>query len=143
LEATEHDDRGAVPGEGNARIHRPHQTDQFLVDDLDDLFARVDAAEDRLADYLLLDAVDEVGGDGEVDVGVEEGAADFFEALLHVGLGEPAAAAQLFQGLAEAALNAFKHGTLRFRRPLPRRPGRPWGQTTAHPGPGTAVSHPL
>ena len=40
-------------------IDRPHQLDQFVVDDLDDLFAGVERAEDFLADGLLGDAGDE------------------------------------------------------------------------------------
>ena len=41
---------------------------------LDDLLAGVEGAQHFLADGLLGDALDEVVGDGEVDVGVEQGA---------------------------------------------------------------------
>ena len=54
---------------------------------------------------------DEVVGDGEVDVGVEQGLADLLHAFADVGFGDAAAAAQLFQRLGEAALDAFKHTT--------------------------------
>src|SRR5262249_25007467 len=71
--------------------------------------AGVKSAEHFLAERLLGDAGDEVVGDGEVDVGVEKGLTDLAQPLADVGLGEPAAAEQFFQGLTEAALNAFKH----------------------------------
>ena len=61
---------------------------------------------------LLGDALDEVVGDIEVDVGLEQGTADLAQALADVGLGDSAPAAQLLQRLAEAALNAFEHSEL-------------------------------
>ena len=38
---------------------------------------------------------------------------DFLQPVANVGFGEPAASAQLLQGLAEAALNAFEHVSTR------------------------------
>ncbi len=65
-------------------------------------------------------ALDEVAGDGEVDVGVEQGLADLLHGLADVGLGDAAAAAQLLERFAETALDAFKHS---FTPPLPRAGG--------------------
>ena len=76
---------------------------------LDDLLAGVERAEDFLADGLLGDALDERVDDVEVDVGFEQGLADLAQAFADVGLGEPAAAAQLLERVAEALLNAFEH----------------------------------
>src|SRR5262249_36314168 len=75
-----------------------------------DLFTGVEGAEDFLADRFLLDTLDEVVGDGEVDVSVEQGLADFLQAVVDIGRGEPAAATEAPEGVGEAALNAFKHG---------------------------------
>src|SRR5262249_7274993 len=44
------------------------------------------------------------------------------QAVVHVGLGQLAAPAQFFQGLTEAALNAFEHDSSRQSAPDRRRP---------------------
>ena len=46
------------------------------------------------ADRLLLDALEELARELEVDVGLEEDAADFAQAFFDVGFGEDAAAAE-------------------------------------------------
>ena len=53
LEAAQHEDGGAVLGEADAGIDRPHEGDEFVVDDLDDLLAGVDGAQHGLADGAL------------------------------------------------------------------------------------------
>src|SRR5262249_43153589 len=117
LEAAEHDDRRPVLGKGDVGVYRPHQGDQLVVDDLDDLLAGIEGTEDLLAERALLHALDEVVGDGVVDVRVEQGFADLLQAVAHVRFGEPAAATQFLQGLAETTLDAFKHGCAqRFNR---------------------------
>ena len=63
----------------NVRIDRPHERDEFVVDDLDDLLAGIEGAQHFLADGALRDFGDEVLGDGEIDVGFEKG----FAHLLH------------------------------------------------------------
>ena len=60
-------------------------------------------AEHFLADGLLGDAVDEVVGDVEVDVGFEKRGADLREPLPDVGLGDAAPAAQLLEGIGQTA----------------------------------------
>ena len=92
-------------------IHRAHQVDEFVVDDAHDLLAGVQRAEHGLADGPLGDALNEVVGDGEVDVGVQQGAADFLQTVANIGFGQAAAAAQLLQRLAEAFLDALEHDT--------------------------------
>jgi len=76
------------------------ETDQFVVDDLDDLLAGGDALEDLLADALLLYALDEVACDLEVDVGGEERGAHLLERLRQF-LGKFADAAEVAEGGAE------------------------------------------
>src|SRR5215470_19398326 len=86
--------------------------DQLVIDYADDLFAGVEGAQDLLADGALGDALDEGVGDRVIDVGVEQGLADFLEALADVGLGDSAAAAQLLERFAQASLNALEHARL-------------------------------
>ncbi len=47
--------------------------------------------------------------DGEVDVGVEQGLANFLQAVADVGFGEPATPAELLERVAQTALDAFEH----------------------------------
>src|SRR5262249_39067461 len=98
-----------VLGEVEAVIDRPHHPDQFFVDDVDELLARLEAAQYPLADSLLGDALGELVDDVVIDVGVEKGLADFAQALLDVGLGDATAAAELVEGLGQAARNALEH----------------------------------
>ena len=54
-------------------VDRPHQVDQFLVDDADELLVGIERLEHRLADGLLADPADEVLDDRQADVGLEQG----------------------------------------------------------------------
>ena len=96
-------------------IDRPHEGDQFVVDDLDDLLAGIDAREHVLPDGLGFDLGDEVVGDGEVDVGFEQRPADLAQAVADVVGREPAAAAEFAQGVLEATLNRIEHAELTER----------------------------
>ncbi len=84
-------------------VGRAEQVDQFIVDDFDDLLAGMDALDDFLAEGLGLDAVDEIAGDLEIDVGFEQRHADFAQGIGDVGLGNFAEAAQVFEGVLELA----------------------------------------
>ena len=70
------------------------QLDQLVEDDLHDLLGRRERRQHVLADRALPDPLHEGAHDLEVDVGLQEGQADFAQRLLDVVLGEPAAAAQ-------------------------------------------------
>ena len=123
LQAAQHQDGGAVLGEVEAIIDRAHEIDQLGVDELDDLLAGIEAAENVLADRLLGDPLDEGVGDVVVDVGVEEGGANLLQAVANVGVGE-ALAAQTLDGVCQAACNALEHvspdgiATAKVNRPL-------------------------
>src|SRR5262249_40359543 len=84
--------------------------DEFLVNDVDDLFAGVESPQHFLADGSLSDALGKLGDDSVVDVRVEEGFADLAHRVADVGLGDAAAAAQLLAGLGEVPLSACEHG---------------------------------
>ena len=90
--------------ETDSGIDRPHERDEFVVDDLDDLLAGVDGAQDGLTDGALGDARDEGLDDLEVHVGVEQRLADLLEALLDVRLGDATTTAQLLERIAQTSL---------------------------------------
>ncbi len=81
LQAAQHEDRGAVFGEAKAMIDRPHELDQFAVNDLDDLLAGIERAEDILADGFFGDAGDKFVGDRVIDVGFQKRGPDLLQAL--------------------------------------------------------------
>ena len=83
LQADQHDHRRASPSRLEPARLAEH-LDQLVVDDLDDLLGRVEALEDLLADRPLADPLDEALGDLEVDVGLEQRAADLLERLVDV-----------------------------------------------------------
>src|SRR6185437_1110044 len=81
----------------------------LVVNDLEDLFTGVEGAQHLLTDGALGDALNEVVGDGVVDVGIEQRFAHFLHGLTDVGFRDASAAAQLLERFAEIALNTFKH----------------------------------
>jgi hypothetical protein len=58
--------------------------------------------------------VDDVLGDGEVDVGLEEGEADLAEGVVDVLVGEGALAAEGLEGSLEFFGEILKHGCFEF-----------------------------
>ena len=72
LQAAEHQHRD-VAAEVERMVHRAHQVDQLLVDDVDELLGRVERLEHRLADGLLGHAGHEILDHREADVGLEQG----------------------------------------------------------------------
>jgi hypothetical protein len=93
MEADHQDLQG--PGGGELGRALAEELYQFVVDDLDDLLARSDGLDDRLSSALCLDALDELPGDLEMNVGSEEGGAHLLEGVGHVLLGQPADPAQV------------------------------------------------
>ena len=92
-------------------IHRPHELDQLFVDDADDLFAWIERAQDLLAERLFGDPLDELVGHRVVDVGIQKSAAHFLQPVADIGFGQPAASAQLLEGLTQASLDTLEHDT--------------------------------
>ena len=82
------------PPEVQRVIDRPHQVDQFLVDDADQLLGGIQRLQHLLADGLLADPGDEVLGDRDADVGLQQGPLHQGEPFAHVRLGQLAAAPQ-------------------------------------------------
>ena len=71
LPADEHDRRRGRVAEEQSRLRAAHERHQFVVDDFDDGLRRRERGQHVGADRLFLDGVDELFGDGEVDVGFE------------------------------------------------------------------------
>ena len=87
-------------------IDRAHQVDELLVDDADDLLARIEGLEHLLADRLLGDLLHEVPDDREADVGLEQRLFDELEPVAHVRFGELALAAERLERGIQAILRA-------------------------------------
>ena len=77
---------GGVTSRSSSAVSRAERLDQRVVDDLDDHLARRDRAQHFLADRLLGDLVDEIAGDRQRDVGLEQGDAHLAHRRAHVGL---------------------------------------------------------
>ncbi len=93
---------GPLGGEGELAAGAAHQLGELLVDDLDDHLAGLEALQHALADRLLADAGDELLGDLEVDVRLEQGEADLAHRLVDVVLAQLAARAQVRHRALEA-----------------------------------------
>ncbi len=117
VQADEEEAEGAVGDDGG--VAAGEELDQFVVEDFYELLAGLDALEDFLAEAALLDLVADFLGDLVVDVGGEEGEADFADGLGDVALGELAVAAEVFEDGFEFVLEEFEHGcegrTLAYR----------------------------
>lgn len=72
---------------------------QFVLEDFDDLLTGRDALENLLAEGTLLDLGDEVLGDGEVNVGIEQSQTDLAQGVGNVRLGEPTVTPEVLEGL--------------------------------------------
>jgi len=109
LETRHQDDGRWLAGIGDFQRVAAEDCRQFLVDDLDDLLARVEGLRKLCADCLLANARDDVARDGDVDVGVEQCGADFRKDFVDVGLGEAAATTDLVENRLEFRTQAVEH----------------------------------
>ena len=75
--------------------------DEFVVDDFYDLLGGREGGGDLFADGAVSDVLHEVGDDGEVDVGLEEGETDLAEGVGDVLVGDGALAAEGLEGTLE------------------------------------------
>ena len=85
------------------RVGRAEQVHEFVVDDFDDLLAGLDAGDDLRAERFGFDALDEIAGDLEIHVGLQQRHADLAQGIGDVGLGNFAEAAQIAEGVLEFA----------------------------------------
>jgi hypothetical protein len=107
---------GRIPAELNGGMGRAEETDHFILDDLDDLLARLDALDDFLTEGLGFDLLDEIAGDFELDIGFEQRHAHLTQGVANVGLGDFAQAAQVAEGGLQFAAERIEHGFQAKRR---------------------------
>ena len=92
-----------LPLRFSAGVLRAEQVHQFVMDDFDDLLAGLDALDDFRAEGFGFDALDEVAGDLEIHVGLQQRHADLAQGIGDVGLGNFPEAAQVAEGVLELA----------------------------------------
>ena len=97
LQADDEQDAGRLVGEAQLGFVAAEDLDQLVADDFDDLLGGRERHEHLFAHGLLLDIFDELFDNAEVDVGLEQGDADFAQGRVHVFGGEFAFAAQVFE----------------------------------------------
>jgi hypothetical protein len=110
---------GGCVGDRQAGGLAAEQLGQRVVEALDELLAGLDRVDDLLADHALAHVGDELLGDLEVDVGLEQRLAHGADAVVDVGLGERLLADDGAVGLAEGIGERIEHAR---RRMLPRLP---------------------
>ena len=98
LQADHHDDGRRHRAELQSLATLAEHGGELVVDDLHQLLRGRNRPELRDPDGLLLDALEELAGQGEVDVGLEEDAAHLAQPFLDVRFGENTAAAQPRKG---------------------------------------------
>ena len=76
--------------------------DQRIVDDLDDLLARCDRLQDRLANRLFGDIIDKAADNRQRDIGFEQRDSNFAHRIAHILLAQRPAPAQLVENAAKA-----------------------------------------
>ena len=94
MQADDHEYAGRLVGHPQLGLMRAQHLDQFVADDFDDLLGGRKRGEHFLAERLFLDGFDELLDHAEVDVGFEQGDADFAQGGVHVLRREFALSAQ-------------------------------------------------
>ena len=90
-------------------VSLPRSVDQLVADDLDDLLGGRERGEHFGADGFGADVLDELADDVEVDVGFEQGDADFAQGFGDVFFGERALAAEVLEGALQFFCKVLKH----------------------------------
>jgi len=114
LQPHHHDEGRSVLCESQGFIRAAHGPHERVVNNLDDLLARLDALEHFLPERLLLDVRDELLDNLIVNVGLEQRPADFLEAVLHVFLGQFSLTANILEGGFQPFCQRFEHSTRTF-----------------------------
>ena len=135
----DHQDRRGRRAERERGILRAQGFDQHVMDDLDDLLAGRDRADDIFADGARADLVDEVLHHRQRHIGVDQGGAHFGQGGIDIGFAERAAPAELVEDAAEAGLQTFKQGIANSKQLRPRgRTALPGGDPRRRAGTGKA-----
>ena len=89
------------------------QRDHLVADDFDDLLSGLDAGDDLLAERFFLHAGDELLGDLEINVRIEQCLAYLAQRLGDVGFADFAESPEVAEGLLEFIAERVKHGCRR------------------------------
>ena len=117
LKAAQHHDGWPIfAGCGQCGIDRAHQGNQLVVHTLEDLFARVDRAQDCLANRFFGDTSQECFDNLMMDIRIEQGSTHVLHGITDIGFGEPSASAQALERLTTSWLQAFEHGARHKRK---------------------------
>src|SRR3954470_2435394 len=116
LQAGHEDDRWRPRRERDAHRRAAHQRRELLADDLDDLLAGVELADDLAPEAALLDGRGELLDDLEVDVGLEQRETDLAHGLVDVVLGQRPVGADVGERLLELLGKGVEHWIASVRR---------------------------
>ena len=86
------------------------QRNHLVVDDFDDLLPGLDAGDHLFAERLILHAGDELLGDLEIDIRIEQRHAHLAQRLGDVRFADLAEAPQVSEGLLKFIAESVKHG---------------------------------
>ncbi len=116
LQAAHHEDGRPGLLEPDRRVDGAHQLAEFVVDDRDDLLARVERLDRRCwpTACSVTFSMNSLAT-SEIDVGFEECGAYFAEAVLDIGLGQQPTRAELPEGRGKPFLQVVEHGRDRSR----------------------------
>ena len=109
---TDHEDDVRMRPGVELRFGGSHELDEFVVDDLDRLLSGGDALHDGFAEAGLPDFGNELVGDLDIDVGVDQGVADVLHGFCDIGFGNGRLAAELAEDFLEFVGKIFKHFTV-------------------------------
>ena len=79
------------------------------MNDLDDLLAGLNALDDFLAEGFGFNAIDEIAGNLEIDIGFQQSQTDFTERITDVGLGDFAETSQVAEAVLQLAGQGIEH----------------------------------
>ncbi|MCK7517978.1 MAG: hypothetical protein MZV64_09825 [Ignavibacteriales bacterium] len=131
-------DRTSGPRSWRSWRASPRRATMLVVDDLDELLARGDGAQDLLALGLLDGGVDEAADHPEVDVRLQQGELDLLDRLLDVLLADGRLSADRADYVSEFLGKPFEHRGLMERGWVPGR-GRAFRGWEYVPAPGGLV----
>ncbi len=117
LKSAQHQDRQAGLLEPDRRVDRPHQLDQLVLHDLDDLLLGTDLLDHLGPDGLLGDPRHDLLDDVVIDVGLQERRADLAQALPHIRFSQDAADAETTESGTQPFLKIVEHDRMDTQQP--------------------------